>query len=420
MLKKLFTIAAASTIATLACANSAQAVGFTSITIGDKDGFGYGTGAGYQGAYGGDANIDGKGVLGVDDLLPDLNQDKKLATYKGDDFDFRSAREKGNSYITGSGFIDNGSSGSKFTDISLSTSYLNDFYGITPIKSEKDEKVAEKKNIQSTKRELNKQISSIKDTKIKPIDDQIKALRNERQILPGDERGSIQTQINELKQQKTEIQNNEIKPLESRKIGLHERQKSIEAEIKELNNQITELESNKANDPDRYILDKDGNPMTDDEGEIKKSKIPLPGFTFDFEVAEGDIVKDSPMYFNLLFGDYDVKDAKVQFTTANGSFTKELTKQQNSKGQDGLIQSAYVELNFDEVFSQNGSVFDGYLEAKIIAKDEPYLAFDYAELSTNKVSLVAAQSVPEPTAILGFIAFGAYGAGSALKRKKKS
>ena len=45
--------------------------------------------------------------------------------------------------------------------------------------------------------------------------------------------------------------------------------------------------------------------------------------------------------------------------------------------------------------------------------------FDYAELSTKKVSLVAAQDVPEPTAILGFMAFGAYGAGSMFKRKRK-
>ncbi|AFY56447.1 PEP-CTERM putative exosortase interaction domain-containing protein [Rivularia sp. PCC 7116] len=305
MLKKLFTIAAASTIATVAYANAAQAAGFNSITIGDKDGFGYGTGVDYQGAYGGDANIDGRGVLGVGDLLPDLNKDETLAKGSGDDFDNRSGMEKGNSLITGSGFVDNGSSGSKFTDISLSTTFI----------------------------------------KTKKYND------NGR------------------------IKNN-------------------------------------------YNLEKKG--FTQEE--VKDSKVPLPGFNFDFSVAKGDIIKDTTMYFNMLFGDYDVKDAKVEFTNADGdTITKQLTKQKNNKGQDGLIQAAYVELNFAEIFSENANGdFDGYLEAKIIAPDEPYLAFDYAELSTDKVSFVQAQSVPEPTAILGFIAFGAYGAGSALKRKKKS
>uniref|UniRef100_UPI0011784E05 hypothetical protein n=1 Tax=Calothrix rhizosoleniae TaxID=888997 RepID=UPI0011784E05 len=59
--------------------SSAQAAAFNYIRIGDKDGFGFGTGKDqegelYKGAYGGYANKDGKGLLGVDDVLPDLNR----------------------------------------------------------------------------------------------------------------------------------------------------------------------------------------------------------------------------------------------------------------------------------------------------------------------------------------------------------
>ncbi|MDJ0775726.1 MAG: hypothetical protein QNJ49_20265 [Mastigocoleus sp. MO_167.B18] len=47
-----------------------------------------------------------------------------------------------------------------------------------------------------------------------------------------------------------------------------------------------------------------------------------------------------------------MKDAKVGFWNADGSyFERQLTKQKNRKGQDGWIQSAFVELDFDEVFS---------------------------------------------------------------------
>ena len=297
MLKKLFTITVVSTIATVGYANSAQAASFKSITIGDKDGFGYREGVDFKGAYGGDANIDGRGKLGVDDLLPDLNEDGKLATGKGDDFDNRSRKEKRNERITGRGFIDNGSSGSKFTDISLSTSFIK-------------------------------------------------------------------------------------------------------------------TDPNKKN----YNLEKRGFTQAD----INGGKVPLPEFNFDFSVASGDIKEGRNMYFNMLFGDYDVKNAKVEFTKADGTtFERKLTKQKNNQGQDGLIQAGFVKLDFSDIFVATDTGYDGSLQARVIAKDEPYLAFDYAELSTKKVSLVAAQHVTEPTAILGFMAFGAYGAGSMFKRKRK-
>ncbi|MGD1871627.1 MAG: PEP-CTERM sorting domain-containing protein [Mastigocoleus sp.] len=275
MFKKLLTAITLSAIATVAYANSAQAAGFKSIRIGDRDGFGYGTGQGYQGAYGGNANVDGKGVLGVNDLLPDLNKDNRLAINSGDDFDNRSMIEKGSNYITGSGFTDNGSSGSQFTDISLSTSLI----------------------------------------KTNNLED----------------KGFTQA-------------------------------------------------------------------------DVSNSKIPLPNLDFNFSVGGNDIKQGTDMYFNMLFGDYDVKDAKVEFTRADGSkFTSQLTKQQNNQGQDGLIQSAFVKLNFGDIFTSTNNGYNGSLQAKIIAKDEPYLTFDFAELSTNQISLDA-QDVPEPSIALGILA----------------
>ena len=70
-------------------ATAAQAAGFTSIRIGDVDGFGYGTGAGYSAANGSAVNVDGQGFLGNGDFLPDLIGNIIYATYLGDDFEHR-------------------------------------------------------------------------------------------------------------------------------------------------------------------------------------------------------------------------------------------------------------------------------------------------------------------------------------------
>jgi hypothetical protein len=96
-----------------------EASPFTSIRIGDADGFGFSTASGYQAANGGSANVDGAGVLSVGDFLPDLNGDGKFDEKNGDSFDLRSPAELGGSALTGNGFTDQGSSGSQFTDITL-------------------------------------------------------------------------------------------------------------------------------------------------------------------------------------------------------------------------------------------------------------------------------------------------------------
>ncbi len=99
---------------------AAEASPFTSIRIGDADGFGFGTGAGLQAPNGGPANVDGSGILSAGDFLPDLNRG---GVFRRDDmFDYRSTAEHANAGVTGSGFTDLGSSGSHFTDVALAPS----------------------------------------------------------------------------------------------------------------------------------------------------------------------------------------------------------------------------------------------------------------------------------------------------------
>jgi hypothetical protein len=278
-------------LGTVISASSVQAATFTAIRIGDVDGFGYEDGAGFNAANGGTAKVNGVGVLGTGDFLPDLNGNGILASNYGDDFDNRIAAEIRNNYLTGNGFTDQGSTGSEFTDISLSTSFRRTF----------------------------------RDTVAHPF--------------PGD-----------------------------------------------------------------------GNPRTRSNNQ--------PSFTFNFFVDSAEIIRGSPVYFNLVFGDYDVVPAKVLFTRADGSrFTQALTQQFSN--QDGLIQAAFVPLEFSDVFTASGTGFDGFLRINFIAPNEPYTAFDFAEISTSQIA-IEPEPIPEPSTTLGVLAFGALGAGSLQKRKHKA
>jgi hypothetical protein len=406
------------TVGSLNFASSAKAGGFTSIRIGDADGLGYGNAAGYKAANGGAANVDGKGVLAAGDYIPDLNQNKILATGQGDDFDNRSVEEKGKNYLTGSGFTDKGSSGSQFTDISLSTSYLDHWFGtdsfkeqLTQTKGQLTQQNADNNKILADITSLNTQITATKTAKKEPLITQRDNKIEENKNAPQKKRAAIQAVIDDLNKQITAINNgteSEVAAMLAQKQQLANQQKTVAEKITGLNQEILNL-----NQEIKQLNAKK-------EAELTDSVIPLPGFDFNFFVAKKDIKKNSSIYFNLLFGDYDVKDAKVGFTTANGTyFEKQLTKQKNNKGQDGLIQSAFVELNFDEIFSSTAGGFNGFLKTKLIAPNEPYMAFDYAELSSRKISFDP-KSVPEPTATLGLLAFGAFSANSARKRKKKN
>ena len=149
------------------------------------------------------------------------------------------------------------------------------------------------------------------------------------------------------------------------------------------------------------------------QGYQKTNKIPERRFVFDF--TADTVQEDAPFFFNLVFGDYDVVPAEVLFTRADGStFTKSLTKQNNSSGQDGLIQSAFVDLTFDDIFTHNSNNYDGFLSAALIAPNEPYLAIDFVELSTTAIT---EQDVPEPATALSLLTLGLLGARSLSKRR---
>ncbi|MEO0647391.1 MAG: hypothetical protein AAFZ17_14740 [Cyanobacteria bacterium J06650_10] len=403
-------------------ATTAQAAGFTSIRIGDVDGFGYGTGAGYTAANGSDVNVDGQGLLGNGDFLPDLNGNEIFATYQGDDFDHRGGNTT--NFLTGSGFTDNGSSGSQYTDVSLSTSFLR------PTASMR----ADRDLLRTTRDEKQARIDVLND-QIAPIAEQLaplwaarKPFADERKVVKSrldeieaikEEEGSLTAALRNEKQELIEYRKNTLNPqikpwddliaplnTEQFKAAKAERE-GLQAERTAIQNEINTLNGQIETDEAAYSESLGG------------SKIPQPVFDFDFSVNKGDIKAGDPLYFNLLFADYDVKDAQIEFTTANGSFTRELTRQKNKEGFDGWVQSAFVELTFEEVFQAVGDDFKGDITAKVIANDEPYLAFDYAEISAAQISIGDDDSVevPEPVATLGLLAFGAL---SSLSLKKRN
>ncbi|MDH3380209.1 MAG: VPLPA-CTERM sorting domain-containing protein, partial [Gammaproteobacteria bacterium] len=279
---------------------------FTAIRIGDVDGFGYGTGAGFTAANGGPANIGAGGVLGAEalptigDYLPDLNGDGTVQINQGDDFDNRSAAEVAGSSLSGSGFTDTGTTGSQFTDISLSQSY------------------------------------------------------------------------------------------------------------------DTSSAANRVYDANTDSFGAGGAFPTSPSNTLPNQ----PGFVFDFFVADADIAAGTPVFFNMLFGDYDIIPAEIRFTFEDTSTrTIAVTTQNSPAGEDGLIQSAFAALDFVDVFTAalvGPSGWDGFLGVDFVAPNEPYTAFDFVELS---VTPITPNPVPVPaaiwlfgTALIGLVGFS--------KRKK--
>lgn len=137
-----------------------------------------------------------------------------------------------------------------------------------------------------------------------------------------------------------------------------------------------------------------------------------PGFNFDFTVGSGDISTSAILYFNLIFGDYDVTPANITFTRADGStFTKGLTVQAANK--DGLIQSAFAQLSFADVFTGITGGYQGTLGVDFVAPNEPYTAFDFVELATKPIS---SNPLPEP-GDLSLLSVGLLGIWMARRRK---
>lgn len=226
-------------------AASAAADQFQYIRIGDIDGFGWGDAAGLTAANGGPCNLDGLGLLGPLDFLPDVNHDGRTRFSSGDDWDLRSAAETGNHAVAAVGASDfGGTSGSQWNDVTLSISFA-------------------------------------------------------------------------------------------------------------------------------------GRPAG------------LPGYVFDFFVADGDIQPGTQFVMHAIYSDYDVRPGTAHYTLNNGS-ALDVTLTPQPHDHDGWIRDQAVTLNFEDVFSAVKGGYRGHIGMDFLLPNEPYVAFDYIELA----------AVPEPNALM--------------------
>jgi choice-of-anchor A domain-containing protein len=106
-------------------------------------------------------------------------------------------------------------------------------------------------------------------------------------------------------------------------------------------------------------------------------------FTFTFTVpVPGDIDYGVDHFINLVFGDYDVTPASIKVDGA------EVPLVLQGGNQDGLVQKAYAIVPW-------AAMTDGKVLITIIAPNEPYLAFDYALLDTDKIADCDNDGIPD-------------------------
>ena len=123
-------------------------------------------------------------------------------------------------------------------------------------------------------------------------------------------------------------------------------------------------------------------------------------FVFDFTVARDAIATGARIYFNLVFGDYDIDPAVVVIRFAAARMRILEIANQQEQDVDGLIQARTAFLDFDKVFTAdtNGD-WHGFVEVVFFSPFEPFTAFDFVELSL--FAAVAGAVEPEdPTAKL--------------------
>ena len=103
-------------------------------------------------------------------------------------------------------------------------------------------------------------------------------------------------------------------------------------------------------------------------------------FVFDFTAARDGIHEHSQLFFNLVFGDYDIDPSLIGVQFRNG--TVRTLALANQGPLDGLIQGRSTVLEFDEVFAEDeDGNWAGLLTVVFFAPNDPYTAFDYVELS---------------------------------------
>ncbi len=105
-------------------------------------------------------------------------------------------------------------------------------------------------------------------------------------------------------------------------------------------------------------------------------------FVFDFTVHDDNIAQGAQIFFNLVFGDYDIDPAVVFVRFADGRSKILRIANQRLRNVDGLIQARTARLAFDEVFSRTpDGHWRGFVTVVFDAPIDPFTAFDYVELS---------------------------------------
>lgn len=119
-------------------------------------------------------------------------------------------------------------------------------------------------------------------------------------------------------------------------------------------------------------------------------------FVFDFTVDADAIVQGTRLFFNLVFGDYDIDPAVVfvRFKDAQPQVLR--IPNQRIRNVDGLIQARTSRLPFNDVFTRDGDGnWHGFLTVIFDAPIDPFTAFDYVEVSLD-AGVSARLARPEP------------------------
>ncbi|WP_182864853.1 putative Ig domain-containing protein [Rhodopirellula sp. JC639] len=131
-----------------------------------------------------------------------------------------------------------------------------------------------------------------------------------------------------------------------------------------------------------------------------------PNFEFRFEVPKDSVAEGTELFVNVVFGDYDVVPASIEVIANDGSGaageTISIPLSIQPANENGLIQSTSASLNFDQVFNDLGTAWNGYLDVRFVASQEPYTAFDYVELGLESITQ---QPDPSEVSLPGWIVF---------------